>query len=360
MKWQGWFEAEPFVVHLDAGGNVIVRLGDRVVRQAHLQVCTRPDEAGEGKLLVLAKGGRAPSDSPWSWVNERGRGQVLLLDEAAIACQLHRRLAEPPSSVPTRGRERHPQAAFWLRLAATQHAPCSVASLVALTGYSYPTVHEWMRRERATGHLMVEQRGRAFDLQPKPATLMAWWEGTARWWPRLRTTSWPRRHGPVEVVWARMRRRLPLVAVGRAGADSQWNEQRFHEGWAWATGGDHLAALGMLVQTHDSDAGVARSAWNDLASEARMVAAPQTSDHWPGTRVTLFSDDHPLLRLLWFSAGAVHPACKPADELWSRLQRLPGLLPGLPLLDAIASSDARVVERGQEALAALTKSWEVR
>ena len=57
--------------------------------------------------------------------------------------------------------------------------------------------------------------------------------------------------------------------------------------------------------------------------------------------MTLVDDQHPLMRLLWFSAGAIHPACESARELLVNRERRPGLLAGLPLLDAKESGDAR-------------------
>ena len=67
--------------------------------------------------------------------------------------------------------------------------------------------------------------------------------------------------------------------------------------------------------------------------------------------MTLVEAEHPLMRLVWFTAGALHPACEDARTLLLNRERKPGLLAGLPLLDAKGSGDARVAGRAQEALA---------
>jgi hypothetical protein len=89
-------------------------------------------------------------------------------------------------------------------------------------------------------------------------------------------------------------------------------------------------------------------------SKATLLTPPPASDAWQGTRVTLVDEAHPLMRQLWFSAGATHPACEAERDLLQSRERRPGLLAGLPLLDAVRSGDARVAASGQAALAAFT------
>ncbi|GDY15099.1 hypothetical protein LBMAG53_39770 [Planctomycetota bacterium] len=358
MICQGWYDAEPFVVQVQANGQVDVRLGDRIIHQTRLVPTERVEEAGEGRLLLLPGRERAPNHAPWSWVNARGRGQLVVVNGAAIVCQLRRRLPESSRpDGPATEEPQHPLAGFWLSVAASLDGPSTIASLASLSGYSYPTVHAWTLNEGLAGRLLGVRRGREMEYQPAPGALVAWWGALARWWPSMRSPRWPKRHGPVEVVWARSPRRLPTLTIGRAATDQRWGKPGSLDGRVWATGGDHLAALGSLVQAYDSDVWVGRSAWAVLASEAKVLAEPPATERWPGIRVTIFADDHPLMRMLWFAAGGVHPAALADASRKSELPRLPGLLPGLPLLDAIESPDARVAERGAEMLNNLAKTW---
>lgn len=351
-----WHNADPFFVAIDDGGGVEIRLGEELVGSHALKPVSRFDEAGSDRLLRLRGSATAPSQSPWSWVNERGRGQIVVVEnERVLACHLRGRLprsplAARPAENPHR---RHPMAGFWLSLAMTVHRPVSLASLVALSGYSYPTIHEWTKRESLAGRLTATQgRGRGQVLDVLPRAQAAWWATIKAWWPVWRSEKWPKRHGAGEVYWGRARSRLPSMLVGKHQADTRWTGTADGDGWIYATGADHLAVSGALIQPYDSDVWIGRSAWNAIKEQVRMVDAPKGDDRWPATRFTVVDDDHPLMRLAWFAAGSIHPhGTDDVQALLETLERLSGLFAGLPLLDAIHHPDARVVECGHDKLA---------
>lgn len=359
MTWWGWFDADPFLVHLSSDGWVEIRVGDREIHRSRLLFldgnAANPEQESEA-IRLLPGATQGPARDPWSWVNERGRGQIILTRGVTIACRLHRRL--PKGSSLSGGdsdqSQRHPLAGFWLSIAASIHTPLTIESLSSLSGYSYPTCHEWVRTNVGRGFLRdAGGEGRQRRYRPTVQALQVWWKDLATWWPSWRTPQWPLRHGRVEVVYARFEHRLPSQRIG----STDWPNQDPLAGMLWATGADHLSALGELVQTYDTDVWCTQRAWQQAIREiGRDLKAPKEDAAWSGTRLTLMPDNHPLLRLLWFSAGVVHPSVTTQTELWNRLQRRDGLLLGLPLLDAIASEDARVVERGQQLLSVFSQT----
>lgn len=216
-----------------------------------------------------------------------------------------------------------------------------------LTGYSYPTVRGWARGEGLQGHLTTVQAGRTQRFTATMKGRQAWWRMVQVWWPTWRRRRWPRPHGPATVHWARWSRRLPEHTVG-SGASAPADGKP--ETWIWATGADHLAACGRLLQTYDGDVWMSASAWREWKDQAKIVAPPSEARDWPGTRVSVAEDDDPLVRLLCARAGMAHPSWQGSPLPPLAHQRTP-LLDGLPLLDALAATDARVVEQGQAALA---------
>jgi hypothetical protein len=193
--------------------------------------------------------------------------------------------------------------------------------------------------------------GRTQQYTVLPKGRGAWWHEIALWWPQWRQPRWPKLHGPATVHWARWPNRLPEYPIGPVTAVPLPPEPST---WVWATGADHLAALGRLIQPFDSDAWMSSSAWEALRGEAKTLNAPRDGHDWPGTRVSVIDDDHPLTRMLFARAGARHPAWPAAGLSLPHAQRTAILLDGLPLLDAIAAPDARVNEQGQAALTEFT------
>jgi hypothetical protein len=357
MAWHGWYDAEPLKVHIEQDGSVRIFMGDlclhsRQLRPELVSSQPSPGQSSPEALLLLPGAETAPPDARCSWVNERGRGIILITDGTIVVCQLRGR----SRGSDTNAAQRHPLAGFWLSIAASIHEDVTIETLGCLSGYSYPTCHAWVRESLRRGTLRESSHaGRQRILKPTQQALPLWWKDIERCWGDWRTPAWPKRHGPGRVQFARFAERLPSLCVDKDRASPRgWPSQAASAGWLWATGADHLAARGDLIQTHDSDVWCSASAWTPLVSKATLLTPPPASDAWQGTRVTLVDEAHPLMRQLWFSAGATHPACEAERDLLQSRERRPGLLAGLPLLDAVGSGDARVAASGQAALAAFT------
>ena len=352
MSWHGWYDAEPLSVRLGEGGLVEVFIGDQLLQSRHLQPVYDSSHPGPDTLLLLPGAEIAPPNARYSWVNERGRGIILITDGATIVCPLRRKARGANANEV----QRHPLAGFWLSIAASCHAEVTIETLASLSGYSYPTCHAWVRdclqrgTLRESGHA---GRQRIHELTQQALSL--WWRDIESCWGDWRTPSWPKRHGRGRSVFARFSERLPSLCVGKARATERgWPSQSVSAGWLWATGADHLAARGNLIQNHDTDVWCSTSAWKPLETTSTPLKEPPEGGTWNGVRVTLVEAAHPLMRLLWFTAGAIHPACESSRELLLNRERKPGLLVGLPLLDAQGSGDARVAGRAQEALTTFT------
>jgi hypothetical protein len=357
MKMQGWFEADPFWVHLTEDGTLRVLLGDVAVYRERMRVTTyQGAEQSPSDLVVLPGNNRLPPFSNRSWINQRGLGQIVRVGKHCVFCRLNGRMRSAPmlaeASGPQPGQHRHPKAAFWLWLAAdAAGADMDLGLLQELTGYSYPTVRTWARNEATLGHLQAGKSGRTQQFTVTRSGRAAWWREIQTWWPTWRSERWPRLHGPGNVSWARWSRRLPEHAIGvRSSAPPPAQP----ESWIWATGADHVAAMGRLVQTYDSDVWMSQSAWNAWKDDAKPQPAPVNAQSWNGTRVSVMDDDAPLARLLCARAGIAHPAFR--QEVQPRFEDSRTLLlEGLPLLDTLTASDARVVAQGQDLLADLFK-----
>lgn len=351
---QGWFEADPFWVHLAEDGTLRVLLGDCVVYQEGLRLTAdHGAQRSPTELVVLPGNDRLPPFTNRSWINQRGLGQIVRVGKHCVFCRLNGRMRSPPplladGSATQPGSKRHPKAAFWLWLAADMaDTDIDLSQLQTLTGYSYPTVRTWARNEATLGHLQAGKSGRTQHFTVTRAGRAAWWREIKAWWPTWRSARWPKLHGPADVHWARWNRRLPEHAIGvRSSAKLPASP----EAWIWATGADHVATTGRLVQTYDSDVWMSQSAWEAWKGEAKLQPVPVNPQSWSGTRVSVMDNDAPLARLLCARAGIAHPACQQVP--WPRFagKRTP-LLDGLPLLDTLTASDARVVEQGQAALA---------
>lgn len=358
MAIQGWFEADPFWVHVSAEGILRVLLGDAEVYRQRFQLSTDRDDvpATDHGLLVLPGNERLPPFSPRSWINRRGMGQIVSPGQPFVFCRLNGRMRLPPNQVAEPGASmpsgRHPKAAFWLALAADlASAEVELNTLQLLTGYSYPSTRAWARAETTRGHLEISQSGRTQRFTVTKKGREAWWQEIQAWWPTWRQARWPKLHGPAAVSWARWTRRLPEYAVGPSpghGLDSR------PDTWIWATGADHLTLTGRLIQVYDSDVWMSASAWMAWKDQATLLTPPSDARAWPGTRVSVFADDDPLARLLCARAGIVHPSWQHAGPQLATRQG-PPLLDGLPLLDALAASDARVIEQGRAALSTMNE-----
>jgi hypothetical protein len=338
MKSHGWFEADPFWVHLAADGSLRVLLGDCVVHQDRLRITAELEaDHAPTDLLVLPGNERLPPFSNRSWINQRGMGQILRIGKHCVFCRLNGRMRSPPETAERQAAapSRHPKASFWLWLAADlADTEMDLAQLQDLTGYSYPSVRAWARNEALLGHLHTGKSGRTQQFTVTRSGRQAWWREIQAWWPTWRTARWPKLHGPATVHWARWGRRLPEHGLGIAASVPPPAKPEEN---IWATGADHLTAMGRLVQTYDSDVWMSLSAWEAWKGDAKQLPTPNDREHWSGTRVSVFADDSTLARLL-------------RARLAIKEQRTP-LLDGLPLLDAHTSSDARVVEQAKAALA---------
>lgn len=352
MPWYGWYDADPLTVRLGENGLVEVFMGDQRLHGQHLQLVHKPRQPEPGALALFPGAEIAPPNARYSWVNERGRGIILITDGATIVCPLHRK----SRGMDAHDVQRHPLAGFWLSIAASSHAEVTIETLASLSGYSYPTCHAWVRDNLRRGMLRESgHSGRQRLYEPTQQALSHWWRDIEQCWDDWRTPSWPKRHGPGRSLFVRFSERLPSLCIGKDRATERgWPSQAVSAGWLWATGADYLAARGQLIQNHDTDVWCSTSIWKQLETTSTPLKEPPAGDTWNGVRVTLVEAEHPLMRLLWFNAGEIHPACENARELLLNRERKPGLLAGLPLLDAKRSGDARVAGRALEALATFT------
>ena len=360
MSWSGWYDADPFWVHLAKDGRVRVILGAKEICQERLKVGAVSECSDEIQkpttLTVLPGNDRLPPFSPHSWINQRGRGQLVLPARRFVFCRLNGRIPGPPDATEgeqaTGKRRRHPKAGFWLGLAADLAESFDLEILQVLTGYSYPTVREWARREATLGHVQIGFAGRTQRFTVSVAGRYAWWRDVRQWWPHWRRPRWPKQHGPAAVHWARWTQRLPehIVQGPQPGAPARPTGPAE---WVWATGADHLTAIGRLIQAFDSDVWMSASAWEVRRQDARVSPAPSDERAGSGTRVSVIDDDHPLMRMLCARIGTPHPQWLEPQPAIPAVRRAATLLDGLPLLDAVASADARVAEQGRAALADL-------
>ncbi len=357
MPWHGWFDADPFWVYLDADGSVQVHLGDVVVHRSRLHPTTNANETTATQpatsILLLPGNDRLPPFASRSWVNARGRGQLVLPGHQVFHCRMNGRARSSPFAAKKSSAHggRHPKAGLWLALAADLAGDFDLRLLQLLTGYSYPSVRTWVRHAVMLGQIWVGFAGRTQLYTTQSQGRIAWWKETMDWWPQWRHPRWPQLHGPATVQWAKWSTRLPEHVIGQETTAPLAADPAT---WVWATGADHVAALGRLIQPFDSDVWMSRSAWEARRGEARILSAPRDERAWPGTRVSVMADGHPLVRLLCARAGVRHPAWLAEAPPLPSVQARPALLDGLPLLDAISSHDARVAEQGQAALANLT------
>ena len=360
MSWHGWYNADPFWVYLTKEGQVRVILGAEEIYHDRLKVREVSPSASETQnratLTVLPGNDRLPPFSQHSWINQRGRGQLVLPGRRFVFCRLNGRIPGPPD--PTEGeqatskRSRHPKAGLWLGLAADLAESFDLEILQVLTGYSYPTVREWARRETTLGHMQISFAGRTQQFEVSVAGRHSWWRDARQWWPHWRRPRWPKQHGPAAVHWARWTQRLPehIVRGPQLGAPARPTDPAE---WVWATGADHLTAIGKLIQAFDSDVWMSASAWELRRQDARINPAPRDEGVGSGTRVSVIADGHPVMRMLCARIGTHHPEWSEPQPAIPAARRAATLLDGLPLLDAVTSADARVAEQGRATLAEL-------
>ena len=328
----GEYDAFPLRLHLNEDGVLTAFLEGKKVFSGSVRVSADPDVVNDPNgLLSLPGATKAPASTVYSWLNEAGKGQIVIVGDEVLVCPIRRRLPSQKASE----KPKHPMAGFWLSITASMLPVVTIRGLEELSGYSYPTCLAWVKTQSELGTLDEQAPdGREQQFQATGNGLRSWWEDLRKWWPQWRGDKWPKRHGRPVVHYVRAKRKLPLRELGEPlSAIQKWCPD------IWATGADHLRRHGSLVQNQDCDAWCGESSWEQLGELVQEFEPPRGDPEWNGQRISVMVDDHPLIRLLRHGAG---------DRGLRKLSQ--GLLEGLPLIDAAEYSDARVRQVALESI----------